>query len=42
MWPGESAEEMSRHFDQLLDRVLRTARIGEYAGTPLELESPVI
>jgi chromosome partitioning protein len=42
MWPGESAEEMSSHFDQLLDRVLRTARIGEFAGTPLELESPVI
>jgi chromosome partitioning protein len=42
MWPGESAEEMSHHFDQLLDRVLRTARIAEYAGTPLELESPVI
>ncbi|MDF2575527.1 MAG: hypothetical protein K0S05_2439, partial [Agromyces sp.] len=35
-------EEMSRHFDQLLDRVLRTARIGEYAATPFELESPVI
>ena len=42
MWPGESAEEMSRHFDQLLERVLRTARIADYAGTPLELESPVI
>ncbi len=32
---------MARNFDQLLDRVLRTARIGEYAGTPLELEPPV-
>nr|WP_202107057.1 ParA family protein [Agromyces seonyuensis] len=32
MWPGESAEEMARNFDQLLDRVLRTARVGEYAG----------
>lgn len=46
MWPGESAEEMSRHFDQLLDRVLRTARIGEYANSPqprFEVESsPVI
>lgn len=46
MWPGESAEEMSQHFDQLLDRVLRTARIGEYANgeppaQPLEIESPV-
>jgi chromosome partitioning protein len=37
MWPGESAEEMSQHFDQLLDRVLRTARIAEYAnGDPAE------
>ncbi|MBT2518960.1 ParA family protein [Streptomyces sp. ISL-90] len=42
MWPGESAEEMSANFDQLLDRVLRTARIGEYAGTPLEIDSTVI
>ena len=42
MWPGESAEEMSRHFDQLLDRILRTARIGEYAGAQYELDSPVI
>jgi chromosome partitioning protein len=33
MWPGESAEELSRAFDQLLERVLRTARIGEYAPT---------
>jgi hypothetical protein len=32
----------SRHFHQLLDRVLRPARIGVYAGTPLELQSPVI
>ncbi|GAA1811713.1 ParA family protein [Agromyces neolithicus] len=43
MWPGESAEEMSANFDQLLDRVLRTARIGEYAGAaPLALDSHVI
>ncbi|MFN3707983.1 ParA family protein [Microcella sp.] len=31
VWPGESAQEMARNFDQLLDRVMRTARIGEYA-----------
>ena len=30
-WPGDSAQEMARYFDQLLERVLRTARIGEYA-----------
>lgn len=40
MWPGESAEEMSANFDQLLDRVLRAARIGdpvapESAATPI-------
>ena len=29
IWPGESAQEMARNFDQLLDRVLRTARLGE-------------
>jgi cellulose biosynthesis protein BcsQ len=33
VWPGESAQEMAHNFDQLLDRVMRTARIGEYAGT---------
>ncbi|WP_111719731.1 ParA family protein [Homoserinimonas sp. OAct 916] len=31
VWPGESAEEMAGNFDQLLDRIMRTARIGEYA-----------
>jgi chromosome partitioning protein len=29
IWPGESAQEMARMFDQLLDRVLRTGRVGE-------------
>lgn len=32
VWPGESAQEMAHNFDQLLDRIMRTARIGEYAG----------
>lgn len=27
IWPGESAEEMSQNFDQLLDRVLRAAQM---------------
>jgi len=30
VWPGESAQEMARYFDQLLDRVMRAARMGEY------------
>jgi MinD-like ATPase involved in chromosome partitioning or flagellar assembly len=29
VWPGESAQEMARNFDQLLERVLRTARLAE-------------
>ena len=29
IWPGESAQEMARMFDQLLDRVLRTGRVPE-------------
>ena len=29
IWPGESAQEMARMFDQLLERVLRTGRVGE-------------
>ena len=32
MWPGDSALEMARNFDQLLDRVMRTGRLGEYAA----------
>jgi hypothetical protein len=31
VWPGESAQEMAHNFDMLLERVLRTARIGDYA-----------
>src|SRR6185503_12333512 len=39
IWPGESAQEMARNFDQLLDRVLRTARLE--AGDPgYELSQP--
>jgi len=32
MWPGDSAQEMARNFDQVLDRVMRTGRLGEYAA----------
>jgi len=32
VWPGDSAQEMARNFDQLLERVMRAARMGEYAG----------
>jgi chromosome partitioning protein len=31
VWPGESAQEMARNFDQLLERVMRTAKLGEFA-----------
>jgi chromosome partitioning protein len=31
VWPGESAQEMARNFDMLLDRVLRAAKIGDFA-----------
>jgi len=27
MWPGESAQEMARNFDLLLERVMRAGRI---------------
>ena len=33
VWPGDSAQEMARNFDQLLDRIMRTAKMGEYAAT---------
>lgn len=28
VWPGDSAREMAEHFDRLLDRVVRTGRLG--------------
>jgi hypothetical protein len=28
-WPGEASAEMAGYFEQLLDRVLRIARIGD-------------
>jgi chromosome partitioning protein len=33
-WPGESAEEMAGHFDALLERIARAAKIGDYAAAP--------
>lgn len=36
MWPGESAEEMAAHFDQLLERVLRTARLVDTPSPELD------
>ncbi|CAN5493488.1 hypothetical protein BH09ACT4_BH09ACT4_20310 [soil metagenome] len=44
IWPGESAQEMARNFDQLLDRVLRTARLAEdpeFATTGPVFEMPL-
>ena len=29
IWPGDGAQEMARNFDQLLERVMRTARLGD-------------
>jgi chromosome partitioning protein len=31
VWPSESAEEMARNFDVLLERIARAAKIGDYA-----------
>jgi chromosome partitioning protein len=31
IWPGESAQEMAHNFDQLLERIMRTAKMGEFA-----------
>ncbi len=33
VWPGDSAQEMARNFDQLLERIMRAARMGEYANS---------
>ena len=29
IWPGDGAQEMARNFDQLLERVMRTARLND-------------
>ncbi|KAB1660089.1 ParA family protein [Pseudoclavibacter chungangensis] len=31
LWPGDSAEEMADHFDRILERIMRTGRLGRYA-----------
>jgi len=41
VWPGESAQEMAHNFDVLLERVMRTGRIGEYAQGEPAAETPV-
>src|SRR4029079_14735560 len=40
IWPGESAQEMAHNFDQLLERVLRPARLtheGQVDESPVQL-----
>jgi chromosome partitioning protein len=34
IWPGESAQEMAGYFDALLERVMRSAKIGDFADAP--------
>lgn len=31
LWPGASSEEMAEHFDRLMERIMRTGRLGHYA-----------
>lgn len=31
LWPGASSEEMAEHFDRLIERVMRTGRLGRFA-----------
>lgn len=33
VWPGDSAQEMARNFDQLLERIMRAARMGEFSNS---------
>ena len=40
VWPGESAQELARMFDQLLDRVMRTGRVGEFATSEIPTQLP--
>lgn len=38
VWPGESAQELARMFDQLLERVMRTGRVGEFATSEIPIQ----
>ncbi len=40
VWPGESAQELARMFDQLLERVMRTGRVGEFATGEIPTQLP--
>jgi chromosome partitioning protein len=40
VWPGESAQELAGMFDQLLERVLRTGRVGEFATSEIPTQLP--
>ena len=40
VWPGESAQELAGMFDQLLERVMRTGRIGEFATSEIPTQQP--
>ncbi|MGN6444169.1 ParA family protein [Amnibacterium sp.] len=40
VWPGESAQELARMFDQLLERVMRTGRVGEFATSEIPTQLP--
>ncbi len=33
VWPGDSAQEMALNFDQLLERIMRAGRMGEFSGS---------
>ena len=40
VWPGESAQELAGMFDQLLERVMRTGRVGEFATSEIPTQLP--
>ena len=40
MWPGEAAQEMAGYFDQVLDRVMRSAGIDGSAASEVAPATP--
>ncbi|WGD36485.1 ParA family protein [Lysinibacter sp. HNR] len=42
VWPGENAQEMAGYFDQILDRVLRSADMSESRNTPRASATTVV
>lgn len=42
MWPGEAAQEMAGYFDQILDRIVRSAKIETTKAAPMARQASAV